>query len=336
MSESVFAVGGQNLHQAGAALVADSSNWGAVGIAEALKMVPKAWVGYDEARRRLTRHDPGLFVPIDFGYLNIKLARRAKAAGWKVLYFVPPGSWRRDKQGADLPDVTDAIVTPFAWSAEILNGMGADARFFGHPLKSIVAKVPDAERRSGVTMLPGSRKHEVKHNLPLMAEVARSLQCELRIGVAPNLAVESLERTWNRLRGPAATFTRDGRSALKASRAAVVCSGTATLEAALCRCPSVIVYRVSKVIELEYLVRRPKIGFIGLPNIILDRPVVPELVQYDATPQGVLTRLVPLLEDGAVRQSQLDAFEEIDTACGPSDCFERTAELAMEIGGGPG
>ncbi|MBS1714049.1 MAG: hypothetical protein JST30_06895 [Armatimonadetes bacterium] len=334
LSETVFAIGGRRLREAGAAIVEDSSQWGAVGITESLKVVPKVLWGYDEAKRRLTRHDPGLFVPIDFGYVNIKLARRAKAAGWKVLYFVPPGSWRRDKQGADLPSVTDAIVTPFPWSADILRGMGADARFYGHPLKAMVASVPDVEERSGLTLLPGSRNHEIKHNLPLMAAVAKQVEGPLRIGVAPNLRTEDVERRWKGLEGPPAEFVKDGRAALKASRAAVVCSGTATLEAALCRCPMVIVYRVSKLIEIEARIRKPKFGFIGLPNIVLDRAVVPELIQHDATVGAVLSHVSALSVDGTARSLQLEAFEEIDAACGPTDCFEQTARLAIELSGG--
>ncbi|RYG19321.1 hypothetical protein EON82_21605, partial [bacterium] len=131
-------LGGTRMRDQDVDLLADSSHWGAITISQSLPLVRRVMGSYYRAKRALSAGQPGLFVPIDFGYVNIRLARHAKARGWKVLYFVPPGSWRRHKQGKDLPAVTDAIVTPFSWSAEILERMGANVRWFGHPIKSLL------------------------------------------------------------------------------------------------------------------------------------------------------------------------------------------------------
>src|SRR5688572_21772274 len=87
-------VGGSQLSAAGANVVVDSSKWGAISILQSLKVAPRVVGGYSKAKRALRKGRPGLFIPIDFGYVNVRLARYAKKQGWKVLYFIPPGSWR--------------------------------------------------------------------------------------------------------------------------------------------------------------------------------------------------------------------------------------------------
>src|SRR5687768_10354669 len=141
--------GGPRMRDAGVALVVDSSSWGAIGIAQALRVAPRVVSGMRRIKEALRQGQPGLFVPIDFGFANIRLAREAKSRGWKVLYFVPPGSWRRDRQGADLAEVCNAVSTPFEWSADILRGMGVEAHWFGHPIKELIGSpgMPDLERQ---------------------------------------------------------------------------------------------------------------------------------------------------------------------------------------------
>lgn len=331
LQESLVAIGGRRLKEAGAGLVSDSSKWGAVGIIESLFVAPKVYEGYQSIMSVLKTGTPGLFIPIDFGYLNIKLARNAKKLGWKVLYFVPPGSWRKNKQGADLPQITDAIVTPFPWSAEILRRMGANAYYFGHPLKEMVSMEAYDGPRDAVAVLPGSRLHEVSRNMDVIAEATQGLGVKLRFAVASNLDIDEVRQKWESFGGSEAEFERNTYRVLKSSKAAIVCSGTATLEAALCECPLVVVYRVSKLMELEFRIRRPKFDFISLPNILLDRAVVPELIQYDASPERIRAELVNLLEEGPGREEQVNAFKGLNSLLGDGQCFKSTAQVALGL-----
>lgn len=329
--ETVSCVGGNRMKEAGVGLTFDSSDWGAVGIVESVFVGPKVLEGFFTARSLIRSVGHGLFVPIDFGYINIKLAKEAKKHGWKVLYFSPPGSWRRHKQGADLPAVTDAIVTPFNWSADLLNSMGANAHWFGHPLKEMVSRHAYDGPREGLAVLPGSRSHEVARNLKVIAEAVRGLNVRVKFAVAPNLEVSDLERDWEDLGGSEAAFLRDTYTVLKSSQAAIVCSGTATLEAALCGCPLVVVYRLSRLAELEYYIRRPKFDHVSLPNILLQRQAVPELLQHDATPARIQEKIEALLTDSPARAAQLEGFDELRTMLGGTDCFEQTADLALRL-----
>lgn len=329
--ETLAAIGASKLSAAGAGVIVDSSSWGAVGIIESLLVARKVVSGFVTARNVLRVSGPGLFIPIDYGYINIKLAREAKRLGWKVLYFVPPGSWRRDKQGQDIPDVTDAVVTPFPWSADLLRAMGADAHFFGHPLKSMVALEPDRPERNGIAVLPGSRSHEVRHNVEAIVGAVAEFEEPIKVAVAANLDPDDVRHQWEVAGGGTAEFRRDTYGVLKEARAAVVCSGTATLEAALCHCPTVVVYRGSPWMELEYRIRRPKFEHISLPNILLGRRVLPELIQWEADPAVITHHLKALLADGPERSAQLGAFGELESLLGPTECFDKTAQLALAL-----
>lgn len=322
-------VGGKRLAAAGGSLVADSSAWGALGVLEALRVVPRVWSGFRRAKRALSTCEPGVFVPIDFGYMNIRLARHAKACGWRVVYFIPPGSWRRDRQGADLPQITDAIVTPFPWSADLLKEKGANAHFWGHPLLSMIPPSLNLPRE-GVAVLPGSRSHEIQNNTPAIVEALDALEVpRATVVLAPTADPTAIQRLW---RGKVQLeFSSDRYATLQSSQAAVICSGTATLEAALCGCPCVVVYRGSKWMEFEYKLRKPKFDFISMPNILLGRAVLPELIQWDASPDRIATELGSLMQETEARHLQLEAFEALHAQLQPAECLDRTADLIREF-----
>lgn len=329
-------VGGKALSESGGVLIADSRKWGAVGILESIKVSPIIIAGYLRTRSALRKGVPGVFVPIDFGFLNIKLAKLAKQVGWKVLYFVPPGSWRREKQGADLPSVSDEIITPFSWSADILAAMGANVHYFGHPILSMIPRDSSIKRSlDKVVIMPGSRMHEVTANLGVIIESARRASIKnLELVIAPTLTESALSKILLScdLEGITLTTTRDRYQALREGRMAILCSGTATLEAALCGCPSIIMYRGSKMAELEYNIRKPKFEFIGLPNLILRRSVMPELILNDANPERIAQLAEELLPDGHVRQAQLDAFDQLRSSLMPGDCIQKSAERIFALG----
>lgn len=331
-------IGGPAMKAAGVRIVADSSNWGAISIVESLRTYPKVVRGYYSQKGKLRNSIPGIFIPIDFGYANIRLARTAKQAGWKVVYLIPPGSWRRDRQGKDLPQITDHIVTPFPWSAEMLNKLGAEAHFFGHPIKQLNREVDTSGPRHGVALLPGSRRAEVEQLMPLYSRIMVDRPDVPAVFPVSGTVERQVAERWERLpQRENDVFvqprTRGGMASVAATvQAAIACSGTATLEVALAKTPMAIVYRVSKAVETEAkLIRFKMPKFIGLPNVLLDREIAPEFVQHDATPEKVGEYLDRLLSDDAERTRQLEGFEELSELLGPSDALTRTAELVLTL-----
>lgn len=331
-------IGGRRSREAGVSLAADSSTWGVIGIAQALKVFPRCWAGLRDAKRALSGGEPGLFVPIDFGFFNCKLARFAKGKGWKVLYFIPPGSWRRDRQGQDLPKICDEIVTPFYWSCDLLRKMGAKAHCFGHPARQLVKEREEElikagqEDRLNVAVLPGSRASELDLLLPVIAEALKDESRTAEFAVAPNFSAEALKAKWLKLR-PERTrdlFTEnDTYGVLYRARAAIVCSGTATLEAALCVCPHIVLYRVSPGVALQAKLAGLKFEFISQPNILLGKAAVPELIQENATAANVRKHLDKLLTEGDERRQQIWSFMELDKFLGPTDAITHTACVAL-------
>jgi lipid-A-disaccharide synthase len=338
-----FAIGGPCLRKAGAVLIADSRRWGAIGVARSLLVTPRVLAGYFRVKRWLKRTKPSVVVGVDFGFFNVRLLRYAKALGLKTLYFMPPGSWRREYQGKDLARVADIIATPFSWSAELLRASGAHAYWVGHPAVQMVGEIGERDR-DAVTVLPGSRWHEVTHNLPVIVRALDLLQetktMRILVVVAPSIDPEALRRLWMQAQSRLTPFGKKKvpcfvpsppYDALKESRCAIVCSGTATLESALCECPLVVLYRGDWLMKLEYFLRRPRLEYIALPNIILGRGVVPELIQDEATPEALAEHLRPLLSATDARAEQLSAFRELREVLGPADALTRCAQLVKEL-----
>lgn len=327
-------VGGPKLAATGAHILARSDAWGAIGVAESLKVVPKVLRAVRAVRNEFSVGKPGLFIPVDYGYANVRLARNAKSLGWRVLYFVPPGSWRRGPQGRDLPQVTDAIVSPFSWSADALREAGADAYWFGHPLLELMPPGSANAARSGWAVLPGSRPKELAMHLPLLAGASRlsgSTWPTLTFALAAGTDLQPVQRTWQRLSGRTDDIFRVDATIDTLSNAefALVCSGTATLQAALCDTPHLIFYRADKAVEFQaWITRFRRPVHFGLPNLLLDERIVPELIQEVATPAN----LEPLIREALLTgERQRDGFRRLRAVLGGSDAIQRTAELAIEV-----
>ena len=329
-------VGSRRSEEAGIRLVSDSSSYGVVSITQSARAFFRIYAGLARARKAMLGGPPGLFIPIDFGFANVRMARFARGHGWKVLYFMPPGSWRKDRQGRDLPSVTDAVVTPFPWSATMLSQMGANAHFFGHPLRQLVLEGSRAGAVKGQTIavLPGSRKHELRENLPAIAgAMERFPERVCEFALAPNLSAEGIRAAWKQMarsREGDLFFSDDRYGVMQRAEAGVICSGTATLEAVLCDCPMVVIYRVSALMKLEGELLRMRPKFAALPNILLDRRAVPELIQETCTPEGIARELAEVLA-GPGAAEQRKAFAEIHEMLGPADALDRTAELAASM-----
>ena len=383
-------IGSRRMREAGVGLLCDSSSWSAIGITEALKVVPRLALALRKVQAYLQAHSPDVLVLIDFGAFNIRVGRFARGTHTKVLYYFPPSSWYRGADYSRLKGIVDRVVTPFPWSAEALKKQGFRAEFFGHPLLDIVGpSLPrDAfherfgldEQRPIIGLLPGSRSQEVAHNLPAMIiAAARLLESKPGLQFAVPLAssissegvTEELARVpWLEVKshgggtdsasaiGRASSLPladrvsvlarRDGFTTppprvrielvpgmaydvLAYGRAAVIASGTATVEAAVLGCPMVIIYRGSPLSALEFKLRRKNIKFIGMPNIILDRAVCQELIAEDASPRRISELMLKLITDSPERTEMLSRLAEARAILGNPGAVEKTAGVVLEL-----
>ena len=383
----LYGIGSRMMCEAGVQLLYDSSAWSAIGISEAGKVFPRLLLAFRKLGNFLKANPPDVLVLIDFGFFNVRVGRKLCPPGTKVLYYLPPGSWRRNSDYAHLKGIPDRVVTQFPWSAQSLVENGFKADFFGHPLLDItkpgLSREEFCERfgfdpqRPIIGLLPGSRKQEIENNLPaLLISAARMHKAapdlQFAVPMAASVNMNSVARElkgipWvdvesysagNDSKSGIGELSIAGRVSaiaredgfdiptsaitvkllpgmacdiLAHSRAALVTSGTATLEAAILGCPMVIVYRGTRLAELEFKLRGKNIKFIGMPNIILDRAACPELILKDATPARMAELMSKLIPDSPERAKMLSDLAEVKVILGSPGAINKTADVVLEL-----
>ncbi|MDE2131916.1 MAG: lipid-A-disaccharide synthase [Betaproteobacteria bacterium] len=298
------------------------------GYVEVLKALPVLLRIRRELIRHFLAHPPDLFVGIDAPDFNLTLEKHLKQAGIPTLHMVAPTvwAWRANRMPA-IRESVNGILSIFPFEKPIFEQAGISITDIGHPLAQRIPEHIDRQKARQtlglvpdgpvVALLPGSRISELEYHARLF--VATAAQVAQRVPharfVAPLIDVRTRELFADALRTvPDAPVVQllEGRAhdVLAAADVALVASGTATLEAALLKCPMVITYKLSAL--TAWLARRRGVsGFVGLPNIILNQPVVPELIQEQATPQALAENLVQLLNDPVRREAMVQAFERL-------------------------
>lgn len=342
---SIRGVGGRLMRQAGVHIYLDSSDWSAVGLYEGLKKAAFLWRRLLAIRRELRERPPDVLVLIDYGFFNGKLAQAASRMGLRTLYYFPPRSWSRNPAGAvRIADCVDAIATPFPWSAEALSGRRAIVEWVGHPLKDLVKPGPPPQpggTRPVVALVPGSREQELRHILPVIARAASIIAAclpgaQFLLPVAPQASPIRVSRALQREGIRAQLLDGMEYDALRNAHVAIAASGTATLELALLRVPMVVVYRVDLLTLMQYhfiQAARGPIRFIAMPNVLANRPIVPELRQQHANPRRIARTALRLLTDARVAAAMRQELAGIADLLGPTGAAEKTAQMVLRLAG---
>jgi len=339
----VWGVGGERLRQAGMHILVDTAAVATMGFVETFGTLGRLAGAYRLLKRFMVERRPALVVLIDYPEFNMLLAKRAKALGIPVFYYIAPQvwAWRRGRVHK-LAQRVDRIGVVFPFEAPLYNNGRQLAEFVGHPLLDLVRPTRTREEtreryqldpdRPLLALLPGSRKKEVRHLLPAAIAAAQRLMVEgwqSAIALAHTLTRRDLIQALGE-RSPGLPIIEDDTyNLVHAADAAVVASGTATLETALLGRPMVIMYRVS---PLTFAVARRlvHVDYIGMPNIILGRRVFPELIQQDVTPEKV----VAAVHEVVARRDELTAaLGELRDQLGQPGAAERAARLALELMG---
>jgi lipid-A-disaccharide synthase len=317
-----------------------------VGATEVLTHIRPLCRVFNGLKRFLVQERPDLLILIDFPDFNIMLGKKAKKIGIPVLYYISPQVWAwRKRRIKTIAALVKAIIVVFPFEVVLYKNAGVDVRFVGHPLTDVVqspynqaeakAQFGLAPGKRTVAILPGSRTREIAHLLPDMLRTAgilseRFQDLQFVLPLAPTLS-ESFVRPFVQ-NGPVPVTLVDGRvyDVLRASDAALVTSGTATLETGLMEVPMVIAYRVS---ALSYLIGRMivDVEHIGLVNIVAGKRVVPELVQHDSTPQNMADAMAKLLGDPAFYQQVRTQLAGIRSRLGEKGASARVASVVLEF-----
>jgi lipid-A-disaccharide synthase len=334
------AIGGERLARAGARIVHSTAGWATLGIYETLRKLPvTAAHGVRLAQRAAAaRYD--LIVLVDFGAFNLRFAWLLRAFGNRapILYYFPPAAWLDDpKRARSVVALTDPL-TAFAHQRDFYRSLGLPIGYVGHPLVSTIAprppRPPAPPDGGRIALLPGSRPGEIaRHALRLLDALAllreRRPALTAVFAAADASAAAALEDVL-RWRSPLpVTIERSAREALAGADAAAIASGTAVLEAALLEVPAIAFYVLSE--AQAKIARRVYRGrYITLPNLVLDAPVVPELLQEAATPRALADALEAVL---AAPDAQVAELRRVRSALGPPDALARCARFALSLTG---
>ncbi len=345
------------MRAAGCDTVVDAKDLAVVGITEILSHLPRILGLYRHLIEEADKRKPDLAIVIDSPAFNWRVARQMKRRGIPTVYYVAPQFWAwRQGRVRLLRDYIDKALVIFPFEEQFYRERGVDATFVGHPLAELPH--PTIERndyaaqshldpaKPWITLMPGSRVKEVRMNLPTILKSA-ALLCsdyEYVLPIAPTLDRGFLQSLIDTTGQTTTGQTKTGRAkialvpdalpALWHSRAGIVASGTATVEAAMMNTPFVMVYCVS---SLTYVLGKPrvKVPHFAMVNLIAGEQVVPELVQHDFNPQNVVSRLQEILPDGPARDRMLDGLARVKARLGPpgadSGSAQHPADRAAEI-----
>src|SRR4051812_31658964 len=329
-----FGVGGEKMRAAGCDIVVDAKDLSVVGITEILSHLPKIWGLFHELIDSADARRPDLAVVIDSPAFNWRVARQMKKRGIPVVYYVCPQFWAwRQGRVRLLRKYVDKALVIFPFEEKFYRDRGVNAEFVGHPLAELPRPMISRDQYAAehgldaskpwITLMPGSRKKEVRMNLPGILQAAELLgtSYEFLLPVAATvdrnlLAAEVSNSHFSKNArsgapsGNVLHLVAEALPALAHSCAGIIASGTATVEAAVMETPFVMVYRVT---PLTYLLGRwtIKVPHFAMVNLIAGEEVVPELVQQDFTAERIVTELKRIIPEGAPREKMMAGLQKV-------------------------
>lgn len=342
-AQFVFLGGDLMAAQAGREPVVHYRDMAYMGFSEVIRNIGSIRRNLKLARKVLEKVRPDCLILIDYPSFNLKVAATAHKAGIPVYYYISPKVWAwKEWRVKTIKKLVDKMFVIFPFEVEWYRRRhGMDVTYVGNPsiaeIDAAIAAAPTSDmfadshnlrRRPIIALLPGSRRGEIRNNLPVMLKAAAAfVQYQAVVAGAPGIEPEFYARF-----GTFPVVTGDTMNLLAVCRAALVTSGTATLEAALAGVPQVACYRANGS-ELSYKImqRLLSIDFVTLPNLILGREAIAEKLLHQCTPVAVAEALSPLTAlTSKKRQKMLDDYKELREILGDGDAAENTARLIVD------
>lgn len=322
----VFGAGGPKMKAAGMELVLDLTQHAVVGLIEVLKNYRKFKSIFDQLVAEAERRRPAAVVLVDFPGFNLRFAAQMKKRGIKVIYYISPQLWAwHASRARQIERDVDLMLTIFPFEKEWYARHAPRLRveFAGHPLAT--RGTPRGEREAGrVLLLPGSREREVAKIWPVLAKVVDLMPSARFVAAAVD------QRTAAMIRHPrVAVKVGAAREWMKRATLAITASGTATMECAFAGCPMIVVYRVN---WLTYWIGRVlvQVKWLGMPNVIAGRAIVPEFLQHAAQPERIAAAAEELLRDAAKRGAMRRDLAGVVQSLMPCGSRQSAAELILK------
>ncbi|MGC1483165.1 MAG: lipid-A-disaccharide synthase [Candidatus Acidiferrum sp.] len=344
MDVALFGMGGPQMRAAGVDVITDYSEVSVVGITEILSHLPSLIRAMRHLVSEAHRRKPPFAILTDFPGFHLRLARKLRPLGVRNIYYICPQfwAWRPWRVRIVRRRFAQALCI-FPFEEAFFANAGVPTKFIGHPLVGAVQATQTREdfcrqqclepAKPIVAILPGSRHAELAQHLPIIREaciriLARS-PAQFVVAAAAHANLEELQSGWN----PALkvrVVENQTYNALSAADAAIVSSGTATIEAAILDVPMVVVYRVT---PLTAFLAKPLVRtrYFSMVNLIAERLVVPELIQKDFIPERVSNEVLRLLNDPRARETLRAGLAEVRNRLGPPGAVDRAADAIASL-----
>lgn len=336
----IRAWGGDLMKQQGVTLVKHYRDLAFMGFVEVLKHLGKILNNLKFCKKDILKFAPDAIILIDYPGFNIKVAKFAHEHNIKVYYYISPQVWAWKKQRVyTLKRVVDKMLVILPFEKDFYDDYNVDAHFVGHPILDELSKLKPVNKtifskqnnlnpkKEIIALLPGSRKQEVSRMLEVMLKVVKMFpDYQFVIGGAPSLS-EDFYRNIIGEEDVDIVFNKT-HQLMQVSSAAVVTSGTATLEAALLYVPEVVCYKGN---QISYLIAKNliKVKFICLVNLIMNKPVVKELIQHDLTPENIAEELKQILTNPKKQRALLEDYEELRSVLGNAGASNNAASIIV-------
>ena len=337
----IRAWGGDKMRRNGANVVKNYHDLAFMGFVEVLMNLKTILKNFNICKKDISEFNPDALILIDYPGFNLKIAKWAKKKGYKVFYYISPQVWAwKRRRVYTIKKVVDKMLCILPFEKKFYDNYDVDCQFVGHPLLDEIAKVEPVDKnkfykanrlnpnKEIIALLPGSRKQEVSRMLTVMLEVVKMFpNYQFVIACAPSLPVSYYKKIIGEKSNVRLVLNRTYQL-LQLSSAAIVTSGTATLETALLDVPEVVCYKANKV---SYIIARQlaKVKYISLVNLIMDRLVVKELIQKDMTSSNIRDEIQSLLNSSKRQKKLLEDYEELKYVLGNAGASDRAAETII-------
>ncbi|QWV95757.1 lipid-A-disaccharide synthase [Geomonas oryzisoli] len=341
-----FGMGGNCMREAGVETLVDANVMAVMGLVEVVAHLPTIVSGFTTLKKKLLTDPPDLLILIDYPDFNLRLAKVAKKAGIKVLYFISPQVWAwRSHRVHGIGRVVDMMAVLFPFEVPFYQKAGVPVTFVGHPLLDLVKPTMkrdealaslglDPQRRC-VGLFPGSRRSELQKLLPIILESARILKermpdLQFVLPRATSLKDEDLAPYLSGSRLEVKVVAGRNHDVMSGCDAVIAASGTVVMELALVGVPHVIIYKMST-LTYEIGKRVINVPHIGISNIVAEKRMVQELLQHEAEPAPIADEIDALLNRPGYAAQMREDFAAMRVKLGNGGALGRVARLALEM-----
>ena len=353
---TLFGMGGDRMEEASVKLDFHIRDSAVMGFADVVTVLPMFLRKRVHLKQQIRKERPDVLLLVDFAEFNMPLAKFARKQGVSVVYYIPPKAWAwRSGRARKLAKWADVVAAIFPFEAEFYRNAGANAEFVGHPLVDFaqtLLTVPQARKLLGlgtiahsqeqdnpvIALMPGSRRSEIQHILPVMLKSAANIakiypKAQWLLPLAPGISRDLIAKCQQELPNIAVPNIKIVEHltypVMRASTLLLVTSGTATLEATCIGTPMIILFRTSS-FNWRIIRTLSPLNRSGLPNLIAEQDIVPELLQTDLTPMALTELALGFLRNPEKRETQQEALQAVYAQLGTAGAAERTAELVLE------